>query len=235
MIRLRFVALAALAIALCAPPIAAANESHNGAGQLVPPTHRFGGLSGGEFLGLAWSYSIRIPLPENPSFGDGEPCVTFGRMDKILMAYGGGARCTVEHGTTVFVNGFSGFCTNADEPPYFGVDEAAQRKCVLRYLPPLVESLRVTVDGGSPVDLQTPRYAIFAPQQTVDLPANNILELPGPQTITFTPYGWEAWLTKLPMGRHTIRAETLFSDGSEPHITTHVIKVVGRRNGDHDD
>ena len=46
-----------------------------------------------------------------------------------------------------------------------------------------------------------------------------------PQTITFTPYGWAAWLTKLPVGRHTIQAVTQLTDGSE-HVTTHVIDIV---------
>jgi hypothetical protein len=146
--------------------------------------------------------------------------VRFGGTGKLLMAFGGGAHCTVELGTTFFVNGFSGSCDNASRPPYFGADEQAQRECVLAYLPPVVESIRLTVDGGTPVNLHTSLYAIFAPQQTVDLPPVNVLRLQ-PQTITFTPYGWEAWLTRLPVGEHTIEAETRFNDGSEPHITVH--------------
>src|SRR4029453_16751786 len=130
-----------------------------------------------------------------------------------------------KRGTSFFVNGFSGFCDNASRPPYFGIDEQAQRECVLAYLPPAVESIRLIIDGGHPVDMPTSRYATFAPPQTVDLPPANVLRL-RPQTITFTPFGWEAWLTNLPVGRHTIEADTRFTDGSEPHITVHVIDVI---------
>lgn len=219
--RLATVAIIA-AVGLASPSLANAQDR----GRLLPPTQNFDGLTGGEMLGAAWSYLVALPLPENPSFGGGdETCVRFGDSGKLLMAYGLGAHCTVERGTTFFVNGLSGWCSSAEKPPYFGADEQAQRECVLAYLLPLVESVQLTVDGGPPVDLHTSRYAIFAPQQTVDLPPANFLRLQ-PQTITLTPYGWEAWLTKLPVGRHTIEADTRFTDGSPPHITVHVIDVI---------
>jgi hypothetical protein len=225
---LRTVLLAALAIVLSGPGVGVADRSGHDDGRLLPPAHRFAGMTGGELLGAWWSHGVSTPIGAHPAFGNADPCVRFGRKDKLLAIYGGTAHCTVEQGTTVFVNGFSGFCSDVEEPPFFGADEAAQRECILALLPPVVESINVVVDRGDPVNLLARRYAVFAPQQTADLPDDNILGLPPHEAITFTPFGWEAWLTKLSRGRHTVTTETLFNDGSEPHATSHVIDVVRR-------
>ena len=37
--------------------------------------------------------------------------------------------------------------------------------------------MTVTVDGGDPVEIRTPRFELFSPQRTVLLPADNFLGL----------------------------------------------------------
>jgi hypothetical protein len=100
------------------------------------------------------------------------------------------------------VIGITNFCDNVEPKPYFGADEATQRKCAAN-LAPFVESVQLTVDGGNPVDLQTRRYQIFSPQRHVQLLADNFLGVP-PGPATFAAWGWVAWLKDLPPGVHTL-------------------------------
>jgi hypothetical protein len=122
----------------------------------------------------------------------------------------------VERGTAVFVIGITDFCDNVSPPPFFGADERAQRDCALANLAQNVESIRLTVDGGGPVDLHVARYLVCAPQRTVQLLKDNFLGVPA-QVATFTACGWVAWLKDLPVGRHTVRSLATFPDG-----TTHL-------------
>jgi hypothetical protein len=89
----------------------------------------------------------------------------------------------------------------------------------------------VTVDGGDPVEIRTPRFELFSPQRAVLLPADNILGLDGPQTITLSAHGWGAVVRKLSVGEHTIVGDTLFADG-EHLVVTHIVTVVPKH--DHD-
>jgi hypothetical protein len=90
-------------------------------------------------------------------------------------------------------------------------------------------SITLEVDGGRPTNLHRPRYEIFAPQRSVDLLADNFLGVPaGPAT--FTAWGWMAWVTKLPPGRHELRSVTVFDDGSD-HIWEPTINVTPKHDG----
>jgi len=48
---------------------------------------------------------------------------------KVIQKLGGGP-CTVEQGTALTL-GFGTACSNVEEPPSYGADEAAQRACAL--------------------------------------------------------------------------------------------------------
>ena len=97
-------------------------------------------------------------------------------------------------------------------------------------LAPFVESIRLTVDGGNPVDLQTRRNQIFSPQRHVELLADNFLGVP-PGPATFTAWGWVAWLKDLAPGVHTLRSEAVFDDGSN-HIWELLVHVVSDGHGE---
>lgn len=229
---LRHIVLPALAVAICAAPVASAHDREMGGGHLVPPHARVDGLNAGQVMGEAWYRNLTLPVAENPLFGNGDQCARLGRKGKVLLAIGF-QPCTVPEGTTVYVIGITNFCDNVEDPPFFGADEAAQRKCAMVTLAPFVESIRLTVDGGNPVDLQTRRNQIFSPQRHVELLADNFLGVPaGPAT--FTAWGWVAWLKDLAPGVHTLGTEAVFDDGGI-HNWDLVVNVVADDHAEDDD
>jgi hypothetical protein len=215
---------AALAIALCGAPTAGAHMPSQDGGRIVTPDHTFGGLSGGEVMGQSWVRVYSLPEAENPFFGNGEQCVRLGRKGKVLKIYG--PECTVPQGTAVLINGFSGACSDAEPPPGFAIGKAAQRRCAEGTIRPLIKSIHLTLDGGEPVDIHRRRYEIFSPQMKLQVPEDHPFATPGAHTLT--AWGWEAWVTKLRPGRHTIRTEVTFTDDPEPSIDTAVIHVLRR-------
>jgi hypothetical protein len=228
----RHIVLAALAVAMCAAPVASADDREMGDGHLLPPDARVDGLTAGQVMGEAWYRNLTLPVAENPLFGNGEQCARLGLNGKVLLAIGF-QPCTVPEGTTVYIIGITNFCDNVEPEPYFGADEAAQRKCAMVTLAPFVESIQLTVDGGEPVDLQTRRYEIFSPQRHVQLLADNFLGAP-PGPATFTAWGWVAWLKDLPPGVHTLGTEAVFDDGGV-HTWDLVVNVVADDHGEDDD
>jgi hypothetical protein len=222
MSHLRRFVLAALAVALCAAPIAGAHTPSKDGGRIVTPDHTFGGLSGGEAMGLSWVRVYSLPEAENPLFGNGEQCVRLGRQRRVLKIYG--PECTVPQGTAVLINGFANTCSDAEPPPGFATGKAAQRKCAKEFPLPFLGSIHLTLDGGEPVDIHKRRYEIFSPQMKVQVPEDHPFATPGAHTLT--AWGWQAWVTKLSPGRHTIRTELTFTDGSEPNEDTAVINVL---------
>ncbi|MEV0555067.1 hypothetical protein AB0I27_16590 [Streptomyces sp. NPDC050597] len=213
-----------------AMPTASGHGDHGGEGRIVEPRKKLDGLTGRDVLGEAWYRPLSLPRAENPWFGHGERCVKLGRAGKVLLAIGNGPplNCRVKEGTAVFVIGSMTVCDDFEEPPYFAVGEAAQRKCAWTDLRTTTESVRLTVDGGRPIDLQKRRFAICAPQGAVQLRPDNYLGVPA-QPATFTACGWVAWLTDLAPGRHVLNSQATYFDGSEPHVWAPVINVV-RKN-----
>ncbi|WP_405543470.1 hypothetical protein OG478_18810 [Streptomyces phaeochromogenes] len=218
------------AIQLGSMPAASSHGDHGGEGRIVEPREKMDGLTGRDAMGEGWYRIFSLPAAENPWFENGERCVKLGRTGKVLLAIGNGPsqNCTVKAGTAVYVLGITAVCDEVEEPPYYAVGKAAQRKCAWTALRTEVESVRLTVDGGKSVDLQKRRFGTCAPQRAVQLRPDNFLGVPA-QPATFTACGWVAWLTDLAPGRHVLRSEATFTDGSEPHIWAPVINVV-RKN-----
>jgi hypothetical protein len=99
----------------------------------------------------------------------------------------------------------------------FSANETSQRKCALALLDDII-NISLTIDGGSPIDFNTPGYEVCSPQRQVQLLADNFLGVEA-QTATFTTCGWAAWLTDLPLGRHTIRTVVTSTTGTgDPRI-----------------
>jgi hypothetical protein len=123
--------------------------------------------------------------------------------------------------------GLTNACSNVEEPPSFGADEAAQRECAFRFFQEegRLDAILVTIDGGPVVDIHKRRYEFYTPQREGQLPVDNIFGVP-PQPFTFTAYGWGAWLKGLPLGQHVLRSEAVFADGSESHVWNVVVNVV---------
>jgi hypothetical protein len=211
---LRHIVLAAVAVALCVAPVAGAHgPDKDGGGAVVAPAKD-------KWLGEFWAQIYALPVSENPFAGHGR-CLTVGH--KVVQA--AGAPCTIEQGTA-FTLGFGTAWSSVEDP--FPQTRAEQLALAVAANQQVV-GMTVTVDGGDPVEIRTPRFELFSPQRTVLLPADNILGLDGPQTITLSAHGWGAVVRKLSPGEHTIVGDTLFADG-EHLIVTHIVTVVPKHD-----
>jgi len=213
--------LAALAAMLCMTPLARGASLEDGV-RLVAPTQSFDGRTGGELLGDVWGRIYAEPRPDNPWFGNGDPCTRMGSTGNVVFIAHNESLCTVHEGTLVLIHAFFATCDNVSPPPDYGADEATQRACALAYTGGVQVGL-VSVDGGEPFDLRKARYGVYSPQRAVQLPAANFLGIP-PQPATFTAHGWVAVLAGLRPGLHTIRSENTFADGS--YIFTKLVNVL---------
>jgi hypothetical protein len=216
--------LAALAVTLCASPVAAAHEPRGGA--VVAPAHG-GGLSGGELLAASWANVMETPPGANPDAGG---CATIAR--DVLDAFPGPdgiARCTGTQRTRLLV-GFGTECSNLDPPSFFET-EADQRACAVAGDQGF-EELNVTVDDGDTINLVRPRFELISPQTTVELPPDNIFHSAAP-TATFTAHAWGAVVRKLRPGQHSVTVEVVNPDFGPPFSFTIVLDVVrsGKRDG----
>jgi hypothetical protein len=200
--------LAAVAVALCAAPAAGAHDP------VVAPAKD-------KWLGEVWAQLYSLPVSENPIEGNGDPCLTVGH--KVIQAVGGGP-CTVEEGTALTL-GFGSAWSSAEDPfPQTRKEQLAVARDVDHEF---VAGMTVTVDGGDPVEIRTPRFELFSPQRTVLLPADPIFGLDGPQIVTLSAHAWGAVVRKLSVGRHNVVGDTLFTDGTH-FVVPHVITVVPR-------
>jgi hypothetical protein len=196
---LRLVVFGVVAMALCAVPVAVAQAAPPG-GAAVTPVHRAGGLSGSELLGASWAAILEQPPEE--VFGT---CVPLGPTGNVIAPIAGfdlTVSCTVKPGTPLYFS-FGSECSSVEEPPFFGADAEAQRACALAFDQEFFVAASVAVDGGEPVETLAPRFEVFSPQVTVDLPPDNLLGVL-PQTATFVAHGWAFMLRGLRPGEHTI-------------------------------
>jgi hypothetical protein len=201
--------LLALAIALGAASVAGAHDAQRGrSGAVLTPSQ-------GKLVGEGWAQLYSLPISENPFFGNGSPCLTVGHH-AIEMVEGGS--CTITQGTAILLQLGSAY-SNVEDP--FPPDEASQRAVALAS-DQAVSEIHVTVDDDEPVDIRTPRFELFSPQRTVQLPADNVLGVPA-QTVTLTAHAWSTLVRNLRPGSHTIVVDGLVWNGQHatyPHFVT---------------
>jgi hypothetical protein len=204
---LRWTLVLAAAVALSAVPVAAAKPP---GGAVISPVHHAAGLSGGELLGQFWA--VQLENPADAFLGD---CFSLGKKGKIAVPAPDenfAAECTVKPGTPVYIAP-GGECSDVEDPPFFGEDEAAQRACVLAFDREFFLAASVSVDGAEPVDFLTPRFEVISPQMTVQLAPDNFLGVP-PQTATFVAHAWAFVVRGLTPGEHVITALVETADGA---------------------
>jgi hypothetical protein len=204
---LRPVVFGLLALALCAAPVAVAQAAQPG-GASFTPVHRAGGLSGSELFGEGWAVTMDPAV-----FGT---CIALGPKGNVIAPIASfedlTVSCTVKPGTPLYFF-FGSECSDVEEPPFFGADEEAQRACALAFDEGFFVSASLVLDGGEPVATLAPRFEVFSPQMTVELPPDNILGVP-PQTATFVAHGWAGMLRGLRPGEHTLLLSVTDVDGS---------------------
>jgi hypothetical protein len=220
----RLLALMVVAISLCAAPVAAAQDAdhvRSGGAVIAPAKDKWAG----ELIAQIYS----LPLSENPFAGNGNPCLTVAH--KVIQEIGG--HCTIEQGTT-FTLGVGSWWSSAEDP--FPQTRAEQLALAAAQDREMVVGITISVDGGEPVEIRTPRFEVFSPQRTVLLPEDNILDNPEEnidipaQTVTLSVHGWNAAIRRLSVGEHTIVGDTLFTDG-ERNVVPHGLTVVPRHDG----
>ena len=215
---LRRIVLVAVAVALCVAPVAGAQErQEDSGGAVVAPAKD-------KWLGELWAQLYSLPLSEHPFEGNGNPCLTL--ANKVIQEIGG--PCTIEQGTALTL-GYGTAWSNVEDP--FPETRAEQLAVASAVDHEFVAGMTVTVDGGEPVEIRTPRFELFSPQRTVLLPADNFLGLDGPQIVTLSAHAWAAVVRKLDVGEHTIVGDTLFT-GGEHFVVPHILTVVPKH--DHD-
>jgi hypothetical protein len=219
---LRHTVLTALAIALCAAPATAAHP-HNDYGRAAISPARGGGLTGGELLGEAWARGLS---GSNAPFQG--TCTTL--APNVLQGHGGDdgiARCTATPRSRLYV-GFGSFCDDLEN----GLEtEREQLACARAASQEFLKELNVTVDNGDPINIVRPRFELFSPQRTIELPADNDFGVPAGTPLTFTAHGWGVVVHSLRPGRHIVTLEVVTPDFRALFITV-ILKVV---RGDHSD
>lgn len=227
MTHLRRTVLAALAVALLAAPVAAADGSHEqGRDAAVVPVHKVAGIPTGEFVGERWAEDYEAHASDTPPPPD--LCATVGRRHKALIMGPNDATttCGVARRTQLVVFGMGNACSDVEPDPYFGADEAAQRRCATKGDYKFVKKIRVSVDGLPPVDIRTARFEVVTPQMTAELPEDNVFDIPA-QTATLVAHQWMAQVRKLRPGQHTITVNRVTTEFA---ITSTFILNV-RRDG----
>jgi hypothetical protein len=215
---LRWTLVLAAAVALIAVPVAAAKPP---GGAVISPAHSAGGLSGGELLGQFWAVQL-----ENPADAFLGGCFSLGKGGKVAVPAPDenfAASCTVKPGTPVYIAPGSE-CSDVEEPPFFGADEAEQRECAIAFDREFFTAATVSVDGAEPIDFRKRRFEAVSPQVTVELAPDNFLGVPA-QTATFVAHAWAFLVRGLTPGEHVISVVVEAVDGvvTEARITIDVL------------
>ena len=175
--------------------------------RVVPPNSRPFGLTYGEWSARWVQWALAIPTPDNPILDTtGADCAVGQRGPVWFLAGTFGTtvtrHCTVPEGKAIFFPIVNAFCF---PPPA----DVAQLRADCRDLMNQVANLSASVDGVPIRDLTnvlTTRFRVVSPVFSFRVPADNILEIGGPQTVQpAVDDGVFIMLRPLPDGRHVIR------------------------------
>lgn len=210
---------ATLAIALCATSVAAAHDPPRHGGAVIAPA-RGGGLTGGELLGAAWTRELVRPASQADPFAG--TCVTLAH-DVIAPHFDdqGTATCAGTRATRLLVF-FGSECSNREDPAT--ETRAAQLACAIDS-DRAIESLSVTLDDGDTIDIVRPRFELFSPQTTVELPPDNVFRT-GERTATFTAHAWGAVIRSLRPGRHSVTFAVALGAGYDVRFTSTIVLTI---------
>jgi hypothetical protein len=211
----------ALLVTALAATMLAATASASANPAVVAPAHG-GGMTGGELLGEGW---VQALSGRNAPYAG--TCTSIARNVLVSHFRDGSATCAARPSSLLFVF-FGSFCSTA-EPP-FPTTEPEQLACAIAS-DQAIQHLNVTVDGGRPIDIVSPRFEVVSPQRSVLLSPNNEFGLPaGPAT--FTAHAWAAVLKAPRPGRHTVTVEVVAPDWGGTLTFTTILEVAG---GSHPD
>jgi hypothetical protein len=218
---IRLVAVLAVAATAVFAPVAAATP---GGGQhaRVRPADNVQGNSGGDLIGDWYAQNMALPASNSPFGGTADKCLDLGRHGRVANPAGGlisaaGMTCAVRQDRPVVVVMTSADCSDVEDPPFFGADEAAQRACAIDWAINLsgVTAIDVSIDGGDVVNIRTSRYFAVSPQtHTVFDATDPVFGAPKGAEANFVAAGWLFAITGMRRGTHTMVATV--SVGGEP-------------------
>jgi hypothetical protein len=189
---------AALLLALTAVPAAAANSQaaeRSASGAFQPIVGELDGRTGADLFADSF-----LPDYLGPTTAPGE-CPRLGLHNRVVWL-STLHTCHLQLGDVAVALPGAG-CSDVEAPPFYAVGEDAQRACARAYNASIL-SITVAVDGGAPVEIIRPAFAVSPPQRSIVIPADNPAGYPaGPAT--FTADGWAAVLDPVTAGAHTVR------------------------------
>ncbi len=144
------------------------------------------------------------------------PALTIGPAPQTIIT------CNVPRRTQVVVYGPSAACSDLTGPV---LRRRRSRAARMRRRSDYewVQSLQVSVDGSRPVQFRRPRFEIFTPQMTAEVPEENLFGLPA-GTAHLVGHQWVAQTRKLRPGQHTITLDVVTIDFT---VTTTYILNIG--------
>jgi hypothetical protein len=229
LVRFRWISATALVTGMLAATVGTALAAPPADQGLVPASGRLAGFTPGQLLGEEFRQVLELPTNVTPS------CMFTGNKDKVLILWTAQEPapptvCDVKPGTPVFFYTFGVECSNVEPDPFFGATAADQRACALKYLADAnVQSIQVTIDGGTPVNIANDSFLAISGQGTVNLPDPNVLGVPGNRQATFVAAAYSVGLRPLPPGTHTITVTIV--GGPFPGTNRAVVNVVpGAKN-----
>ena len=214
--RRSLLALAAIILLLAstAGPAAAghpdAADRRPSSGSFEPIVGELDGRSGADLLADSF-----LPDYLGSTSSPGE-CPRLGTGDRVVWLYSVHT-CHLEPGD-VAVALVGAACSDVEAPPFYAVGETAQRACAREFNASIL-SITLAVDGGAPVEIIRPAFAVSPPQRNIVIPADNPAGYPaGPAT--FTAEGWAAALDPVTPGAHTVRVVANFAGLKNPRHET---------------
>lgn len=197
-----------------AAPVAAGDDDGRHGPRIVPLRGEVDGRSAGELLGDVFVPNYAVPADQIP------PCLRLGVHGDVLAPLPG-ETCDADEDTRVVLSlGFS--CSDAEAPPFFAEGAAAQRRCA-RQAATTIVSMYASVDGGRAVRLDPGgRFRDTSRQVTVTAAEGNLAGAE-PGLMRFVADGWQAEVTNLSPGVHTVTLDLVFSGGDTVHYEAVVV------------
>jgi hypothetical protein len=205
--------LATAAIALCLGLAGAAQAAGNNPGVLPPGSTPFG-KTYGEWSAAWWQWALRIPAAENPLTQDGAVDCSAEQSGRVwylvgVISVSGTAdrSCTIPPGTFLFFPVINTECSTLEAPPFHGDNPAELRECVENIQ---VSDIHATIDGVPVNNLNA--FNVESPAFTFDVPEDNVLGVPGPDTGLSVSSGVYLMLAPLSAGEHTLHFGGTYPD-----------------------
>lgn len=157
--------------------------------KVFPPGSHPYGKSYGQWQARWHQWFLGIPASINPVFDEtGERCHV-GQSGRVWFSapiahLGTTTRsCTVSRGTAVLLVFAAYECSNIEEPPFFGANEAELRACAAAGFDDVFTGpLTLSVDGSRPLSVRN--FRTQTPVFSFTLPEDNVFGVPGPITAT---------------------------------------------------